>query len=87
MSSAIYARYMKRCLDIVIPLAVLILFWWVYVLLAVLVRLNLGTPVIFTQERPGKDGKIFYKKVPAFSLTGPGPGARMESRMDKEAGK
>ena len=59
MSSAIYARYMKRCLDIVIPLAVLILFWWVYVLLAVLVRLNLGTPVIFTQERPGKDGKIF----------------------------
>jgi hypothetical protein len=38
-------------------------------------------------KRSGKDGKIFYKKFPAFSLTGPGPGARMESRMDKEAGK
>ena len=38
---------------------VIILFWWVYLIIAVLVRVNLGSPVLFTQDRPGKDGKIF----------------------------
>ena len=35
------------------------LFWWAYVILALIVRFNLGTPVLFIQDRPGKDGKIF----------------------------
>lgn len=59
MPSSIYAKYIKRAIDIAISLFVLIVFWWVYAILAVMVHLNLGSPVIFTQDRPGKDGKIF----------------------------
>ena len=36
-----------------------LLFWWVFAILALLVRINLGSPVIFKQDRPGKDRKIF----------------------------
>lgn len=54
-----YERYVKRAIDFAIALAVLVLFWWVYAIIAVLVRVKLGSPVIFAQERPGKDEKIF----------------------------
>lgn len=54
-----YERYGKRALDFTIALVVLILFWWVYAIIAILMRVKLGSPVIFAQERPGKDGKIF----------------------------
>ena len=54
-----YEKYLKRPLDLLFGVLAIILFWWLYVLVAVLVRVNLGTPVIFTQERPGKDGRIF----------------------------
>lgn len=37
----------------------MILFCWLYLILAVIVRFNLGAPIIFTQDRPGRDGKIF----------------------------
>ena len=37
----------------------LVLFWWVYIIIAILVKINLGSPVIFTQERPGKGEQIF----------------------------
>lgn len=57
--SGFYARHLKRLLDVLCALIVLVLFWWVYVIVAVLVRVKLGSPVIFRQERPGKDGKIF----------------------------
>jgi lipopolysaccharide/colanic/teichoic acid biosynthesis glycosyltransferase len=40
-------------------LAAVIVFWWLYAIVAILVRIKLGSPVIFTQERPGKDEKIF----------------------------
>lgn len=59
MASVIYAKYVKRVLDVLISVAVLALFWWVYAILALIVRFNLGTPVLFTQDRPGKDGRIF----------------------------
>ena len=59
MSSGIYANYIKRLLDVLISVVVLALFWWIYAIIALIVRLNLGTPVLFTQDRPGKDGKIF----------------------------
>ena len=48
-----YCRYIKRFLDVVISGCFLLLFWWVYAIIALLVRCNLGSPVIFTQERPG----------------------------------
>ncbi|MBR5093668.1 MAG: sugar transferase [Oscillospiraceae bacterium] len=54
-----YEAYIKRSLDIVISVLVIILFSWLYLILAIVVRLNLGSPVLFTQDRPGKDGKIF----------------------------
>lgn len=59
MPSGIYARYVKRVFDILIALITLALFWWLYVILALSVMVNLGAPVLFKQERPGKDGKIF----------------------------
>lgn len=55
----IYERYVKRILDIVCALAALIVFCWLYAILAILVRTKLGSPVLFTQPRPGKDEKIF----------------------------
>lgn len=54
-----YEKYMKRPLDLVCGLAAIMVFWWLYVIVAVLVRIKLGSPVLFTQERPGKDEKIF----------------------------
>lgn len=56
---SIYERYVKRVLDIVCALAAIIVFCWLYAILAILVRIKLGAPVLFTQPRPGKDEKIF----------------------------
>ena len=54
-----YEKYFKRLLDIICCLAALLVFWWLYIIVAVLVRVKLGSPVLFKQDRPGKDGKIF----------------------------
>lgn len=54
-----YERFFKRPLDFLCALFVFALFWWLYLILAILVRCKLGSPVLFTQERPGKDEKIF----------------------------
>ena len=54
-----YEAFIKRFLDVVVSLLVFVLFGWLYLLLALIVRFNLGKPVIFTQERPGRNGKIF----------------------------
>ena len=55
----IYEKYIKRPLDIFCALIALIVFGWLYIIIAVLVRIKLGSPVIFKQPRPGKDEKIF----------------------------
>lgn len=55
-----YEKYIKRILDIVCSLLVLFCFHWLFFIIAVLVRINLGSPVLFKQPRPGKDEKIFY---------------------------
>ena len=54
-----YEKYFKRPLDIVCALAAMIVFSWLYIIVAILVRIKLGSPVIFKQPRPGKDEKIF----------------------------
>lgn len=54
-----YAKYFKRLVDILCALAALIVFGWLYILVAILVRINLGSPVLFRQPRPGKDERIF----------------------------
>ena len=55
----LYEKYFKRLVDIVCSLAAIILLSWLYIIVAVLVRIKLGSPVIFCQQRPGKDKKIF----------------------------
>lgn len=49
----IYVKYIKRILDVIISLSVLILFSWLYLILIILVKIKLGSPVIFRQPRPG----------------------------------
>lgn len=56
----LYERYGKRLLDIVCSLTAMILLSWLYLLLAILVRVKLGSPVLFRQARPGKDEQIFH---------------------------
>ena len=61
-----YEKYVKRLLDIICALLAIILFSWLYLILAVIVRVKMGSPVFFRQPRPGmihpKTGreKIFY---------------------------
>lgn len=54
-----YEKYFKRLLDVFCGLAALLVFWWLYIIVAVLVRIKLGSPVLFKQERPGKNEEIF----------------------------
>lgn len=49
-----YEAFFKRGIDIVLSVFVIVLFWWLLAIIALLVRVKLGSPVIFTQERPGK---------------------------------
>ena len=55
----VYARYIKRILDVLLSGCALVVLTPVLLIVAVLVRTKLGSPVIFCQERPGKDEKIF----------------------------
>ena len=55
----VYARYIKRILDVILSGCALVVLSPVLLIVAVLVRTKLGSPVIFCQERPGKDEKIF----------------------------
>ena len=57
--SMIYSKYIKRLLDILISLTFIVLFSWLYLILVILVRIKLGSPVLFCQERPGYNEKIF----------------------------
>ena len=54
-----YEKYIKRLLDIVLSGCALIVLSPLLLVTAILVRVKLGNPVIFCQERPGKDEKIF----------------------------
>lgn len=54
-----YERYVKRLLDVACSLLAMVAFCWLYVIIAVVVRARMGSPVLFRQPRPGlvKDGK------------------------------
>ncbi len=54
-----YRKYFKRLLDIICSLGFILCFWWLYIVVAILVKRKLGSPVIFKQQRPGLNGKIF----------------------------
>ena len=55
----IYERFIKRPLDCFIAMIALMLLLPLMVVIALLVRVKLGTPIIFSQNRPGKNEKIF----------------------------
>lgn len=54
-----YEKYFKRPLDLFCGLAAVSAFCWLYAIIAILVRVKLGSPVIFAQDRPGKGEMIF----------------------------
>lgn len=55
-----YEKYIKRLLDFTLSLFAVIFLSPLLIIIALLVRINLGSPVIFKQPRPGKNEKIFY---------------------------
>ena len=55
-----YERFVKRPLDFLCALLALIILSPVILIAAILVRVKLGSPVLFKQDRPGKDEKIFH---------------------------
>lgn len=54
-----YKHFFKRLLDIIYSLGFILCFWWLYIILAILVKKKLGSPVLFKQQRPGLNGKVF----------------------------
>ena len=50
---SVYEKYIKRVLDIICSLLAIIVFCWLYLIIAILVRIKLGKPVLFKQPRPG----------------------------------
>lgn len=65
-----YKNVVKPVLDRLLALIFVLLFWWLYIILAILVRVRLGSPVLFVQERPGmidpKTGKERLFKLYKF---------------------
>lgn len=66
----IYERYIKRILDILCAILAIIVFGWLYIIVALLVRIKLGSPILFEQPRPGiidiKTGKEKIFKMYKF---------------------
>lgn len=54
-----YAKYIKRMIDFVLSLVAIILLSPIFLIISILVRIKLGSPIIFKQERPGLNEKIF----------------------------
>ena len=57
--NGIYRKYIKRLLDIILSLIAIICLSFVFLIVAFLVRVKLGSPVLFKQQRPGMNEKIF----------------------------
>ena len=65
----VYERYVKRAIDVACATAAIVVFSPLYLSVAALVKLKLGSPVLFTQDRPGlvgKDGKETIFKMYKF---------------------
>lgn len=58
-SNGLYCKLIKRFMDFFIATLSIIIFSPLLIILAILVRVKLGGPVIFKQERPGLNGKVF----------------------------
>lgn len=79
--AGLYEKYIKRLLDIVLSGCALIVLSPLLLVTAILVRVKLGSPVIFCQERPGKDEKIFrLHKFRSMSDARDGTGALLPDK-------
>ena len=58
--NTLYVRVLKSLLDKIVALGFLFIFWWIYVICAVLIVVKDGFPIIYKQQRAGKNGKPFY---------------------------
>ena len=54
-----YKRCFKRCMDVILSLLAIIVLLPIYIIVSILVKVKLGSPILFRQKRPGKDEKIF----------------------------
>ena len=59
----IYRDIVKPVFDRLLALIFVLLFWWLYIILAILVRVKLGSPILFVQKRPGKIDSKTGKEV------------------------
>ncbi|WJY26423.1 sugar transferase [Sporosarcina trichiuri] len=58
-NNGLYSKYIKRLLDFILSLSALIILSPLLIIVAILIKLDSKGPIFFTQERPGKDMKIF----------------------------
>ena len=62
--NGVYAKYIKRFLDVLCSVLGMVLFCWLYGLIAILVKIRLGSPIIYKAERPGKiDSKTGEERI------------------------
>ncbi|MCI8858062.1 MAG: sugar transferase [Lachnospiraceae bacterium] len=54
-----YEKIIKRCIDFLLALTALVVLSPVFIIVSILVKIKLGSPVMFKQKRPGKNEKIF----------------------------
>ncbi len=54
-----YKHFLKRCFDIIVSLVVMIVVTPIYCIISILVLVKMGRPILFGQDRIGKNGKIF----------------------------
>ena len=59
LATIFYYPVFKRLFDIMCALAVFLFLWPLYIVLMILVKTKLGSPIYFKQPRPGKNGKVF----------------------------
>lgn len=77
-----YEKYIKRPQDFLCALIAVIVLSPVMLIIAALVRVKLGSPVLFSQDRPGKDGKIF--KLYKFRSMLPPKSGVIDPELDAE---
>lgn len=77
-----YEKYIKRPQDFLCALLSIIVLSPVLLIVAILVRIKLGSPVLFTQERPGRNGKIF--KLYKFRTMLPPKDGIIDPKQDAE---
>jgi len=63
MKHRLYRNAIKRLLDVFLVFIVFLFLWWLFAIIAILVRINMGSPILYQSERMGKDEKpiLLYK--------------------------